>query len=53
VKGARDNDFVYQAVYRYLTTLIDDAGGSAAVRMPSLRQLSERLNVSISTVQYA
>ena len=53
MKGARDNDFVYQAVYRYLTTLIDDAGGSAAVRMPSLRQLSERLNVSISTVQYA
>jgi len=53
VKGARDNDFVYQAVYRYLTTLIDDAGGAAAVRMPSLRQLADRLNVSISTVQYA
>ncbi|MBV4485037.1 PLP-dependent aminotransferase family protein [Pseudomonas sp. SWRI153] len=53
MKGARDNDFVYQAVYRYLATLIDDAGGSAAVRMPSLRQLADRLNVSISTVQYA
>ncbi len=53
MKSARDNDFVYQAVYRYLTTLIDDAGGGAAVRMPSLRQLADRLNVSISTVQYA
>ena len=53
VKGARDNDFVYQAVYRYLTTLIDDAGGSTAVRLPSLRQLADRLDVSISTVQYA
>ncbi|KPG83580.1 aminotransferase-like domain-containing protein [Pseudomonas sp. RIT-PI-o] len=53
MKGARDNDFVYQAVYRYLTTLIDDATGSTAVRMPSLRQLADRLNVSISTVQYA
>ena len=52
MKGARDNAFVYQAVYRYLTTLIDDAGGGA-VRMPSLRQLADRLNVSISTVQYA
>lgn len=53
VKGAREHDFVYQSVYRYLTTLIDDAGGHAAVRMPSLRQLADRLNVSISTVQYA
>jgi DNA-binding transcriptional MocR family regulator len=53
VKGAPDNDFVYQAVYRYLTTLIDDAGGSTAVRLPSLRQLADRLDVSISTVQYA
>ncbi len=53
MKGARDNDFVYQAVYRYLTTLIDAAGGGGAVRMPSLRQLADRLNVSISTVQYA
>lgn len=53
MKGARDNDFVYQAVYRYLTMLIDDAGGSTTVRLPSLRQLADRLNVSISTVQYA
>ena len=53
MKGAREHDFVYQSVYRYLTTLIDDAAGHAAVRMPSLRQLADRLNVSISTVQYA
>lgn len=53
VKAARQNDFVYQAVYRYLTLLIDEAGSGSAVRLPSLRQLADRLNVSISTVQYA
>lgn len=53
MKASRANDFVYQAVYRYLTLLIDEAGSSAAVRLPSLRQLADRLNVSISTVQYA
>lgn len=53
VKASRDNDFVYQAVYRYLTSLIDEAGKGAAVRLPSLRQLADRLSVSISTVQYA
>lgn len=53
MKGSRENDFVYQAVYRYLTLLIDEAGNGGAVRLPSLRQLSDRLNVSISTVQYA
>ncbi|WP_434711294.1 PLP-dependent aminotransferase family protein [Pseudomonas sp. R1-1] len=53
MKASRDNDFVYQAVYRYLTSLIDEAGKGAAVRLPSLRQLADRLSVSISTVQYA
>lgn len=53
MKATRENDFVYQAVYRYLTQLIDEAGSSSAVRLPSLRQLADRLNVSISTVQYA
>ncbi|WP_454563867.1 aminotransferase-like domain-containing protein [Pseudomonas sp. AIG] len=53
MKVARQNDFVYQAVYRYLTQLIDEAGSGSAVRLPSLRQLADRLNVSISTVQYA
>lgn len=53
MKASKDNDFVYQAVYRYLTLLIDEAGKGASVRLPSLRQLADRLNVSISTVQYA
>ncbi|MBC3205325.1 PLP-dependent aminotransferase family protein [Pseudomonas sp. SWRI111] len=53
MKAPRENDFVYQAVYRYLTMLIEEAGSHAPVRMPSLRQLADRLNVSISTVQYA
>lgn len=53
MKGSRETDFAYQAVYRYLTTLINEVGGDARVRLPSLRQLAERLNVSISTIQYA
>ncbi|RON80587.1 PLP-dependent aminotransferase family protein [Pseudomonas fluorescens] len=53
MKTSRETDFVYQAVYRYLTLLIEEAGSSSAVRLPSLRQLADRLNVSISTVQYA
>jgi DNA-binding transcriptional MocR family regulator len=53
MKGSRETDFAYQAVYRYLTTLINELGADARVRMPSLRQLADRLNVSISTIQYA
>ncbi len=53
MKGCRETDFAYQAVYRYLTTLINELGADARVRLPSLRQLAERLNVSISTIQYA
>ncbi|MBC3372870.1 PLP-dependent aminotransferase family protein [Pseudomonas sp. SWRI92] len=53
MKGGRETDFAYQAVYRYLTSLINELGTDARVRLPSLRQLSERLNVSISTIQYA
>lgn len=53
MKGSRDTDFAYQAVYRYLTTLINELSANARVRLPSLRQLAERLNVSISTIQYA
>ncbi|MCJ8207197.1 PLP-dependent aminotransferase family protein [Pseudomonas sp. RGM2987] len=53
MKGGRETDFAYQAVYRYLTTLINELGSDARVRLPSLRQLAERLNVSISTIQYA
>ncbi|MGR4972636.1 PLP-dependent aminotransferase family protein [Pseudomonas sp. LARHCG127] len=53
MKGCRETDFAYQAVYRYLTTLINEMEVDARVRLPSLRQLAERLNVSISTIQYA
>ncbi|PBJ25285.1 putative HTH-type transcriptional regulator YjiR [Pseudomonas ogarae] len=53
MKGCRETDFAYQAVYRYLTTLINELEVDVRVRLPSLRQLAERLNVSISTIQYA
>jgi len=53
MNASRETDFAYQAVYRYLTQLIDAPCGEGAVRLPSLRQLAERLNVSISTIQYA
>lgn len=53
MKNCRETDFAYQAVYRYLTTLINELEVDARVRLPSLRQLAERLNVSISTIQYA
>ncbi|GFM64023.1 GntR family transcriptional regulator [Pseudomonas cichorii] len=46
-------DFAYQAVYRYLVRLIDEVQTDSTTRMPSLRQLSRRLRVSISTVQSA
>lgn len=53
MKGPRDTDFAYQAVYRYLTSLINEPGSDVQVRLPSLRQLAHRLSVSISTIQYA
>ncbi|NUT74805.1 PLP-dependent aminotransferase family protein [Pseudomonas sp. C1C7] len=53
MKGPRESDFAYQAVYRYLTSLIGENASEMHVRLPSLRQLAERLNVSISTIQYA
>jgi DNA-binding transcriptional MocR family regulator len=40
-------------VYNYLSRLIDELQASAQTRLPSLRHLSQRLKVSISTVQYA
>lgn len=52
-KGERQKDFAYQAVYRYMINLINEVGTDARVKLPSLRQLAERLNVSISTIQYA
>lgn len=53
MKASRETEFAYQAVYRYLTSLINEPAGDARSRLPSLRQLAERLNVSISTIQYA
>ncbi|MDY7533111.1 PLP-dependent aminotransferase family protein [Pseudomonas sp. Bout1] len=52
-KDDRQTEFAYQAVYRYMINLINEVGTDARVKLPSLRQLSERLNVSISTIQYA
>lgn len=53
MKGPRETDFAYQAVYRYLTNLINEPVSDTRVRLPSLRQLADRLSVSISTIQYA
>ncbi|KPG95876.1 hypothetical protein AEQ67_18115 [Pseudomonas sp. RIT-PI-q] len=53
MKGPRETDFAYQAVYRYLTQLINEPANDSRVRLPSLRQLADRLSVSISTIQYA
>jgi DNA-binding transcriptional MocR family regulator len=53
MKAPRETDFAYQAVYRYLNQLINEPQSHGEVRLPSLRQLSERLGVSISTIQYA
>lgn len=46
-------DFAYQAVYRYLNRLVNNAEYSADTRLPSLRHLAVRLKTSVSTVQYA
>ncbi|ROM48387.1 GntR family transcriptional regulator [Pseudomonas canadensis] len=53
LRGERQADFAYQAVYRYMINLINEFSTDARVKLPSLRQLAGRLNVSISTVQYA
>lgn len=46
-------DFAYQAVYRYLMRLVNEAQAASPRRLPSLRHLAQRLQVSISTVQSA
>lgn len=53
MKAARESGFAYQAVYRYLMRLMAESAGDGNARLPSLRQLADRLNVSISTIQYA
>lgn len=51
--GRKRSDFAYQAVYRYLLNLINAAEAHVRVKLPSLRLLAGRLNVSVSTIQYA
>ncbi len=53
LRGERQTDFAYQAVYRYMINLINEVSLEKPVKLPSLRQLSARLSVSISTIQYA
>lgn len=53
MKGRRETHFAYQSVYCYLTRLIGETVSHTRVRLPSLRQLADRLDVSISTIQYA
>ena len=45
--------FAYQAVYRYLIELIETAPAQGVHKLPSLRQLAQRLGVSVSTTKYA
>ncbi|CRM67832.1 aminotransferase-like domain-containing protein [Pseudomonas sp. 58 R 12] len=49
-KGA---PFAYQAVYRYLVELIEASPSQGDHKLPSLRQLAQRLGVSVSTTKYA
>ena len=49
----KDTGFAYQAVYRYLVELIEAAPALPAQKLPSLRQLAQRLGVSVSTTKYA
>ncbi|WP_285419515.1 PLP-dependent aminotransferase family protein [Pseudomonas sp. efr-133-TYG-5] len=50
---SKDSTFTYQAVYRYLVELIEAASPEGEQKLPSLRQLAQRLNVSVSTTKYA
>ncbi|MGB8974334.1 MAG: aminotransferase class I/II-fold pyridoxal phosphate-dependent enzyme, partial [Pseudomonas capeferrum] len=45
--------FTYQAVYRYLLDWIEAAPCDVEQRMPSLRDLAQRLSVSVSSTKYA
>ncbi|MFQ6575889.1 PLP-dependent aminotransferase family protein [Pseudomonas sp. UM16] len=52
-RQTKSSDFAYQAVYRYLLELIAQMAPGSYSKLPSLRDLAQRLNVSISTIQYA
>lgn len=45
--------FIYQATYHYLDTLINQAVPGTRQKLPSLRDLAQRLGISISTAQAA
>lgn len=49
----KESPFAYQAVYRYLVELIDSTRTEGEWKLPSLRQLALRLNVSVSTTKSA
>lgn len=49
----KDAAFAYQAVYRYLVELIEASPARGDHKLPSLRQLAQRLGVSVSTTKYA
>jgi len=53
MKTSDNGEFAYRAVYRYLVELIEQMAPGSYSRLPSLRDLAQRLDVSISTVQYA
>lgn len=52
-RSTKSGEFAYQAVYRYLMELITPMAPGSYGKLPSLRDLARRLEVSISTVQYA
>ena len=45
--------YIYQATYHYLETLINQAPPGTRQKLPSLRDLAQRLGISISTAQAA
>jgi len=49
----KDTAFAYQSVYRYLVELIEASSAQGEQKLPSLRQLAQRLGVSVSTTKYA
>ena len=53
MNSGKSSTFAYQAVYRYLIELIEACPADGARKLPSLRQLAQRLGVSVSTTKYA
>ncbi|NVZ23715.1 aminotransferase-like domain-containing protein [Pseudomonas costantinii] len=49
----KNPSFAYQAVYRYLVELLEASPSEREQKLPSLRQLAQRLGVSVSTTKYA